>query len=239
MAHPVRHHGRLAALAVAVGVGSGPLAAAGLQVEPVTVTMQARSDIIWLTNTGDVPLLAQVRVDSWAQDPQGDRLEPSDALIASPPMVRIPAHGRQLVRLVSLGAASCEDTFRLKIDELPSPAPVGNGLRYVLHYSVPVFVTRRECRDPAPQLAWRLARSGSGMRLQVENSGAMHAQLARVSYIDPRGRRIELTPGLLGYVLSGSQMSFNLSPPPEDFGDGGMIELLVNGKSVVQSLPAG
>lgn len=239
MARLARYVERASVLGAAIFFASGPLSASGLQVEPVSVTMKTRSDSIWLTNTGDEPLVAQVRVYRWSQGPQGDQLEPGDALIASPPMIRIPVGGRQLVRLVSSGSASCEDTYRLKIDELPGPAPADNRLRYVLHYSVPVFITRSECKNPAPLLAWRLAQSGGRMQLQVENSGTMHAQLAQVSFVSPNGRRIELTPGLLGYVLSGSRGSFNLTPPPEAFAGGGTIELLVNGNRVAQRLPAG
>lgn len=230
--------GRLAAFALALCAGSAPVQASGLQVEPVSVTMRERSDIIWLTNAGTEPIQAQVRVYRWSQGPEGEALVPSETLVASPPIVRIPAGGRQLVRLVSSGAQSCEDTFRLKIDELPGQAPTGSGLRYVLHYSVPVFVTRPECKDSEPKLTWRLVPGDGGLLLQVENTGAIHAQLAQVSYVDPRGRRIELTGGLMGYVLPASRMNFPLAPPAAAFAGGGTIELMVNGKRVAQSLPA-
>lgn len=238
MPRSISHFGRVAAFVLALCACTGPLRASGLQVEPVTVTMRERSDIIWLTNAGAAPIQAQVRVYRWSQGPEGDVLMPSEALVASPPIVRIPAGGRQLVRLVSAGAASCEDTFRLKIDELPGQAPAGSGLRYVLHYSVPVFAARPDCKDTGPKLSWRIISGEGGPQLHVENSGSSHAQLAQVSFIDPRGHRIELTGGLMGYVLPASQMNFTLAPPPAAFAGGGTIELMVNGKRVVQSLPA-
>lgn len=231
--------GRLAALALTLCALPAPVLASGLQVEPVTVTLRERSGIIWLTNSGSEPIQAQVRTYRWSQGPQGETLDPSEDLIASPPMVRIPAGGRQVVRLVSSGAASCEDTYRLKIDELPGQTPATSGLRYVLHYSVPVFVTRRECAQAAPNLSWRLVPASRGIQLQVENSGTAHAQLAQASFVKRDGHRIELSPGLMGYVLPGSRMDFTLAPPPEAFDGGGTLELLVNGKRVTQSLPAG
>ncbi len=239
MQSSVSHLARAGAFALALCMSCGPARASGLQVEPVSVTMREQSDVAWLTNAGAEPIQAQVRVYRWTQDQQGDALDASEALIASPPIVRIPAGGRQLVRLVSSVRAGCEDTFRLKIDELPGTAPAGSGLRYVLHYSVPVFVTRGECNEAAPKLAWRLVPGVKGMVLEVGNTGLTHAQLAQASYVDARGHRTELTAGLLGYVLSGSHMRFSLTPPPETFTGGGTIELLVNGKRVVQSLPAG
>lgn len=239
MQRSTSHPARTAALALAMCMSSGSAQASGLQVEPVSVTMQEQSDIVWLANAGTEPIQAQVRVYRWTQDQNGDALDPSDALIASPPIVRIPAGGRQLVRLVSSVRTGCEDTFRLKIDELPGTTPAESGLRYVLHYSVPVFVTRGQCKEAAPKLAWRIVPGVKDTVLQVANTGLTHAQLAQASYVDASGRRTELTPGLLGYVLPGSQMSFTLAPPPATFAGGGTIELLVNGKRVVQSLPAG
>lgn len=232
-------HLAYAAATVTVCLGASPLLASGLQVEPVTVTMHERADVIWLTNTGEEPIQAQVRVYRWSQGPDGDTLDPSDALGASPPMVRIPAGGRQLVRLVSSTPQSCEDTFRLKIDELPGQAPAGSGLRYVLHYSVPVFVAQKQCEQSEPKLSWRLIRGAEGMQLRVENTGPSHAQLSQVSYVDSKGRRTELAPGLMGYVLAGSRMDFTLAPPPTSFVGEGNIELMINGKRVSQSLPAG
>lgn len=219
----------VAAVIALAGVSTGPAHASGLQVEPTSVTIVERSEEMWLVNSGDTPLQAQVRVYRWVQDAQGERLEPTDELLASPPMVQLAPGGRRLVRLVSTGAKSCEDTFRLAIDELPAPRTETAGLRYVMHYSVPVFVTPKRCEAIAPQLSWRIETQGPAARLVANNGGTMHAQLADLTFIDANGQRTSLTPGLLGYVLAGAQMGFALAPSAETFARGGTIEALVNG----------
>ena len=221
-----------------VCLSGGQAQASGLQVEPTSVTITERSEEMWLVNTGDAPLQAQVRVYRWVQDTDGERLEPTEDLLASPPMAQLAPGGRRLVRLVSTGAKSCEDTFRLAIDELPAPQTETTGLRYVMHYSVPVFVSPESCEAIAPQLSWRIETQGAAARLVVSNSGTMHAQLADLTFVDANGQRTPLTPGLLGYVLAGAQMGFALVPGAETFARGGTIEALVNGTRIQQAVAA-
>lgn len=213
--------------------------ASGLQVEPVSVTIDKRSNIVWLSNTADTPLRAQIRVYRWTQSTDGEELVPTDALLASPPMTNLAAGGRQLVRLIAVTPVSCEDTFRLSIDEVPSLAPTGSGLRYVLHYSVPVFVNRSGCDHIRPELAWSLARTADGIALTVANRGAMHAQLAQLRFVGPKGARVALATGLIGYVLPGKERKFILPVPAEtssQMAGGGTLELAVNGSDVTQPL---
>jgi fimbrial chaperone protein len=213
--------------------------ASGLQVEPVSVTIEGRSNIVWLSNTAETPVLAQIRVYRWTQHAEGDELAPTDALLASPPMANLAAGGRQLVRLVAVNPVSCEDTFRLAIDEVPTLSPKESGLRYVLHYSVPVFVNRRGCDHIRPEMAWSLARADNGVTLTAANHGAMHAQLAQLRYVTAKGARVALATGLLGYVLPGKERKFTLPIPATtaaQMASGGTLELAVNGSDVTQPL---
>jgi len=219
--------------------------ASGLQVNPVTVTIRDRSGIIWLTNGADAPLNAQVRVYRWTQDETGEHLVPTRNLVASPPQLRVEVNGKQLVRLVLLAppeatAGVCEQAYRLTVNELPPARASGvRGLVYVMQYSIPVFVTPQHgCEKIAPALTWAIEKAGTGVRLIATNAGQMHAQLSRLSYIDARGRRTLLNPGLVGYVLAGARMSFPITTTssPGLFAGGGQIEVFANGAKVVQAL---
>ena len=232
--------GLLAGLALSQGA-----LASGLQVDPVTVAIDGRSGIVWLSNVGDAPLDAQVRVYRWTQDSEGEHLAATDALVASPPQIKVAQGGRQLVRLVLAappGAATgaCEDTYRITVNELPPPRAEGErGLRYVMQYSIPVFATSRACGKIAPALTWQLEQTGGEVRLAVTNAGRMHAQLSQLSFIDAAGQRTELNPGLVGYVLPGARMTFPLKLPPALFAGDGQIEVFANGAKVVQTLSLG
>ena len=234
----MRHVAAMAAALISV-----PCHASGLQVDPVSVTITGRSGTLWLSNLGDAPLQSQIRVYQWSQNGHTDVLSPTVELLASPPMAAIGTNGRQLVRLVAANPRSCEDAYRLAIDEVPPILPAGTspgaGLHYVLHYSVPVFVTARGCTKIRPDLTWQLVPDGTGIALIVTNQGAMHAQLAGLHFVTAKGNPVDLTPGLLGYVLSGQTRKFRFPIAPGTLAGAITLELAVNGSHVSQPLVLG
>ncbi len=194
---------------------------------------------MWLTNDGDRPLRAQVRVFRWQQVDGEDDLVETTEVVASPPFVEIRPAGQQVIRLVRFGSealnmADCEQTYRIIVDELPAAnAAQQPGLQYVLRYSVPVYLTNPTCQDIQPHLTWKLEASADGMWLDVVNSGAAHAQLASVVFVAANGQRVEINAGLLGYVLPGAHRRFALATPAEAFTQAGNLEVSVNGSQVI------
>ncbi|MBB5359322.1 fimbrial chaperone protein [Rhodanobacter sp. ANJX3] len=234
-------HWRCALLALAAA--SSGATASGLQVAPVTLSLQPaqNADGLWLSNTGDSVIHAQVRVYHWSQDASGDQLTASQGLVISPPMLQLAVGEPQLVRVIRLGAppngpGAVEDAFRVAIDELPVDMHGKKGLQFVLHYSVPVFVEPAGSSAAPPALHWALQRDGDHAVLEVGNTGGSHAQLASLSFINSAGQRSEITPGLLGYVLPGATMRWVLKPPVAVFASGGTLEASINGEKATQKL---
>ena len=67
------------------------LACAGnLQVAPILLEFSdgEQAQALWLENTGDQALHAQVRVQRWTQNDAGDVLEPSQMLLARPAIIQ-------------------------------------------------------------------------------------------------------------------------------------------------------
>lgn len=218
---------------------SGSATAAGLQVTPVSLNLQPsqRAQGIWLSNSGNSPVNAQVRVFHWRQNGYSDQLTASQGLVISPPMLTLPPGGRQLIRVIRTGPpATVEDAYRLSINELPPSTMKKNTLQFVLHYSVPVFIQPPNTTDTFAKLRWQIQRSDGHVYLEVDNQGDGHAQLSEVSVITAAGSRKNITPGLLGYVLPGSTMRWTLPTSASDVGQGGKLEVTVNGKKTVQAL---
>lgn len=217
--------------------------ASGLQVAPVTLSLQPsqNADGLWLSNTGDNVIHAQVRVYHWAQDANGDQLTLSQGLVISPPILQLAVGEQQLVRVIRLGAppngsGAVEDAYRVAIDELPVDMHGKKGLQFVLHYMLPVFVEPAGVTAAPPILHWSLQQDGDHAVLQVGNTGGSHAQLASLSFINSAGQRSEITPGLLGYVLPGATMRWVLKPPVAVFASGGTLEASINGEKATQKL---
>lgn len=234
---------RHATLLAGLWLASSVAAASGLQVSPVSLTLAANQNAegLWLSNTEDKAVNAQVRVYRWTQEGGEDKLTPTRGLVISPPMLQIAAGDRQLVRAIRLGAppsgpGAVQEAYRMVIDELPVDTDGKKGLQFVLRYSVPVFVEPTGVAAAPAQLSWAIRREGDKATLEVANSGGTHAQLANMSFTDAAGHRTEITPGLLGYVLPGAQMRWALKPGAKVFASGGTLETMINGQTVQQAI---
>lgn len=252
MAQTVISAGRRAARA-AIGIVAWAYcalaAAATLQISPVTIEMArgVSGAVMTLSNASDHSLYGQLRVFKWEQRQGEDVLSPTQALVASPPILRIPPGGQQVVRIVRLtDSAAREDSYRILVDEIPDPdtAP-RSGIVIRMRYSVPVFVDNGLTVADGPRLSWTLLRGARDWRLRVENTGALHARLSTVWLVDGHGRRHEIEAGLMGYALPGQFRVWKLDiPSTTSLGSHPVIHASVNAKPVeepvgVQSDPGG
>lgn len=192
---------------------AGICMAASLQASPTALTIPAsgRATSLTLLNEGDSPIHAQARVMRWFQAENSDHLADTEEAFASPPILAIPAHGKQIVRVVVPGKVSNPD-FRVLVDELPPESGPGleNSVAMLIRYSIPLVVERPGLLG-APDLHWEVKEANGLLSLHVRNSGLGRAQLS-----DFRGETDGLTvlerSGLVGYVLGGAdrEWSFKL-----------------------------
>lgn len=203
-------------LRVAVGLLGFTLAGpagvgAQLQAGPVLLEIapQTNSTRLLLQNTSSEEIAAQVRIYAWSQDGGEDQLEPSEDLAASPPIVRIPAGGQQVVRVVRTGppALVSDLAYRVVVDELPREGGAGVvALR--MRYVIPAFVRAAEAPDP-------LLVCGVDSQMEqlfCENHGGRPAQLGRTYLSGAGAEQLPLSTGLFGYVLPGARRTWTLPP---------------------------
>ncbi|WP_413501134.1 molecular chaperone [Psychrobacter maritimus] len=220
--------------------------ASGLQVSPISLSIQARENASGLTlsNTGDNVVHAQVRVYHWSQDETGDQLTLSRGLLASPPMIELNPNDKQLIRIIRAkappqGSGAVEDSYRVLVNELPIKSPdQKSGLQFALSYSLPVFVQPVGVVKTAPKLQWstHVQPDNKQIKLRVHNGGNGHAQLASLSFVDTTGTSIDVHKGLLGYVLPGATMYWTLKTPPSALTTGGKFKAMINGTETIQDV---
>lgn len=225
---------------------SSVVMASGLQVSPISLSLQARENASGLTlsNTGDNKVHAQVRVYQWTQDETGDKLTLSRGLLASPPMIELNPSQKQLIRIIRAtappqGVGAVAASYRVVIDELPIKYPdQQSGLQFALSYSVPVFVNPTDVTKTEPNLQWQmyLPPDSTQVMLRVSNTGNGHAQLADLSYVDAVGHNTDIYKGLVGYVLPGATMNWTLKIPPSTVATGGTFKVMVNGTQILQDI---
>jgi fimbrial chaperone protein len=183
--------------------------AASLQVAPVgiEVAAPASASTLKLRNEGATAITAQIRVFRWVQADGQEKLEPTEDLVASPPMARLAPGADYIVRLVRLSKqpVSAEEGYRLLIDELPDQKLQNNRVvNLILRYSIPVFFFRPDAT--AAKLKWSVEQRDGKLRVSATNDGDRHVRLAGLNIRDRNGTSISFGSGLTGYVLGHSGM---------------------------------
>ncbi|KMZ12229.1 Sigma-fimbriae chaperone protein [Candidatus Burkholderia humilis] len=214
--------------------------AGSLQVSPIRVDLSAEQPaaVMKLHNSGSAPITAQVRVFGWSQTLDEDHLDEAQQIVASPPIISIPAGGDQTVRILhtSREAPAGEETYRLLVDEIPQAETARtSGVRMQLRYSVPVFAGA-PANVVMPKVDFALEHvpvdgKTSRLVLRASNRDATHAQLSQVRIEWQNGRTTELAPGLLGYALAHAARQW----PVTDAAAGvstATVHAIVNGKPV-------
>ena len=215
--------------------------AASLLVRPTTVIMSKgeSASTLTVTNSGTQPITAQLRIFNWTQDQNEDRLEQSTAVVASPPMLTVPAGESQTVRLVRVTkeAAKSEESYRLIVDEIVDrkAQEATPGVAIALRYSVPVFVMPNP-GEPA-RATVKASLAANSLVLDVANHGKSHAQISNVTLGYADGSSKVLNGGLVGYVLPAEQRQWTLNLPSEPAAAAPRrVRALINGKELLVAL---
>ncbi|SMO43615.1 fimbrial biogenesis chaperone [Paracoccus laeviglucosivorans] len=194
------------ALAIALpGVGM----AQGLRVSPVTLEVPAPGAATTLTirNEGREPVTVQSRAFRWTQYGGREALQRTNAVVVSPPAVRLPPGATQIIRVVrtSKSAVRGEEAYRVIVNEVPDQSRRRSGsVAFASELRIPVFFVGRGARNPDVSFAVR--NSGGAAWLVAQNRGDTRLRLADVQLGPVR------QPGLVGYVLGGSTMQWPVAP---------------------------
>jgi fimbrial chaperone protein len=183
--------------------------AASLQVAPVSVEVLAPSAAatITLRNDGPNPLNAQIRVFRWSQVNGEEKLEPTDDVVASPPITSLAPNTDYTVRLVRVikRPVSAGESYRLFVDELPEPkARQNRTVTLVMRYSIPVFFYPRD--SAAAKLGWSVEQRDRRVYVSATNAGDRHVRISALTLHDGNGTTASFGNGLAGYVLGRSTM---------------------------------
>jgi len=160
--------------------------AANFSVTPVRIYMKAQDRAVAVTiqNEGSAPVLLQADVYAWSQKADGtDDLVLTEDLILSPPIIKLGANAKQVVRLARLkpADASRQLTYRMVLREVPEATPQKDNIQVsiALALSMPVFVTP----TPARREMTCEGRRADAATLDVScaNKGSAYAQVREVT----------------------------------------------------------
>lgn len=203
-----------------------PAGAGSLQVEPVLVDVTApgAASTVTLRNEGAQPINAQIRVFRWSLVDGQEKLEPTDAVVASPPSVTLTPKGQYIARVVRVSKQPVvgEESYRLMIDQLPDLSAQKNGtINLLVRYSIPVFFGAQNKKNPT--VTWSVAVKGDKVALTARNTGDRRLRISALSLRDANGKHLSFGPGLAGYALGGSTKTWIV--PGKGFASGGQAAI--------------
>jgi fimbrial chaperone protein len=198
--------------------------AASLQVTPTTVEVVApgAAATIKLRNDDARPISAQVRVFRWSVVDGKEKLDPTEAVVVSPPVVSLSPKRDYVVRIVrtSREPVAGEESYRLLVDELPDPQRIKAGaVNLLLRYSLPVFFGAPDRGDA--KVSWRVERKGGQLWVSAQNLGERRMRVSSLAMKNANGETISFGDGLNGYVLARSTMRWAAPNEVQGFGAGG------------------
>lgn len=201
-----------------------PCALAGeLQIAPVSVEFAAgeQAETLTLKNLGKEPATVQVRTFRWSQVNGQDHLEPTDEIVAGPPMVQIAPGAEQVVRILArkAPAAGTQGTYRLLVDEIPIRVP--GRITVALRLSLPVFLGGETARPASVAWSAGLSREG-GIELIARNSGGRHVRFDGLKLTNGKTS----SDAFGGYVLAGHERRWHIAAPA--LGRGARVSLRGN-----------
>lgn len=197
--------------AAALAAAAQGASAASLQVAPLMLEVAApgAASNLTLRNEGPRPINAQVRVFRWTQVDGEDVLEPTNAVVASPPTASLGSRADYTVRIVRTARqpAAQEEAYRLIVDELPDATREQTGrVAMVLRHSVPVFFTPDQ-GDP-PKLQWSVRVDGGQVEVTATNEGGRRVRISKLK-VTAGKTAVSFGEGLVGYALAGSSATWS------------------------------
>lgn len=175
------------------------------------MTPKDKAIAVTVTNEGDEELVMQADVYAWKQKPDGeDDLVLTEDLLLSPPIIKLAAKSRQVVRLARLRSVPPDDqlAYRLIMREVPEAKPNKGDLQLqiALAFSLPVFITPPQAK---PALDCKVERSADTVEAICENSGHAYAQLIDLELTNIDGA-VLASRDSGGYILPANKRNFDI-----------------------------
>ena len=155
----------------------------------------------------------------WIQDGEGDRLQPTREIIATPQIFSIKAGATQLIRvgMVIRPDPINKKSYRLVLDEIPSPPEPGfKGLQVALKITLPIFVQSSSKSIPELDFSW-FQTPDKKIRVSIANHGSAHVQILRMKISDDSDENsVFFNHEKALYILPGQSRYFDLIPTDQE-----------------------
>jgi fimbrial chaperone protein len=148
-------------LLIAAALSHAPAVAGSLRVDPVQVVINddRRTAAVKIVNEDSASSTLKISAFAWSQVNGKDVYQPTDDLIASPPIASIEPGSAQTVRIGFRHPSNANrGSYRIIIEEVPKPSVA--GIQVALRLNLPLYARIQPGESSA--LAWVATRQGDG-----------------------------------------------------------------------------
>jgi fimbrial chaperone protein len=182
-----------------------------LRVSPVTIELPAgaESAVFTLGTDSKEGVAVQARIFRWSQAGGEDKLDKTEDVVISPPVLTVHGGTPSTLRLVRVAKTpvSGEETYRVLIDEIPDRKKLQSGsVALQVRQSVPVFFAGFDARRGS--ITWKAVERHSKLVIEATNGGQRHIRVNTLAVTDEKNR--DLLKGGWGYVLNGQSKKWEL-----------------------------
>ncbi len=199
-----------------IGIAVAQNATAGtFSISPLRIELDRKHTVEVLTvhNEEDAPLLIQAQVLAWSQEGNEEHYVDSKDLLVAPPVFQMAPKAEQIVRIAlrHIENTDYELHYRLILSEVPPAAPKDFvGLSVALRMSIPIFIA--PITAVHSDVLWTVKWQDDGsVQIEAFNQGKAHVQVT--DFEVQFGTLGSAHANLSRYVLPGSHITWNLTPP--------------------------
>jgi fimbrial chaperone protein len=200
-------------------------------VSPIRIELSAQqaSDALKVQNNGSEPVVVQLQTVEWSQENGLDVYQPSNDLVATPPIFTMQPGASQIIRVGLMRAVDDkkELSYRLFLQEVPSrPKADFKGLQVLLRVGLPVFVSPKA--KASPVLYWRAERAdGDQVRVHLKNEGNAHIQVSDFKLSSPHKPEATVQQ-VSAYVLPGQSRNWTVAADPAQRPGSDTVRIIAN-----------
>jgi fimbrial chaperone protein len=213
--------------------------AANYSINPTSMVLQAsaKSGAFTVINSGDEIMNCKIDVKEWNQDADGkDVYIDTQDMIFFPKIMTLDANEQRAIRVgIKVPAGAKEKTYRLFVEEIPSPKKVTEdktpakqitaGLTIAIRYAVPIFVIPVKTQQSA--VVEKVSLSKGVATAIIKNTGNIHIKLISVTFKGKASDGRELfSKDIAGwYILQGVLRQYETTVPKGVCNDLATIEV--------------
>lgn len=179
-----------------------------------------------LTNDSDTPTVVDATLNTWHQIHDEDIYTPIKELLIVPPLVTIPAHGSQLLRIALRTPVSntSEIPYRLYLKEVLPPAHSKIlALRVALRLGLPVFI--EPPIKTQVKLDWSIKKNkNSEWLIKAKNIGNQHVQIGEL-ILSQNGKTL-FEKSMAEYILPSSTYVWHIDRKQLNISNHGSVTII-------------